>query len=977
MDTVLIQSGKNIKYIYHSADIHIRILERHNEYSKVFENLMITLRDKRSDDFLKNNCVFVICGDIFHKRDKILPETIKLFDDFMTCLSKLLDVIIISGNHDCYQDNNHTDMISGILDIKQYSGIYYLKNTGYYIYNNLKFGVSSLLDKKFCDDSGLNDSYVNIALFHGGISGAVLDNGMIANSGVSPINFKGYDLVLLGDYHQHQFLNKKKTIAYPGSLIQQNFGESSDKGILEWDTVNLEAMFMKISNDYSFLKISDDQNLDNICFTKFSRIKFIQKNFESDDSVIKKELRKRTKIISFVKGIEFNKPVQEIESSEDGDNTTVVFDNFLKKYDTTVSEKLELINDHVMKKIISKSGENDNKRNCINWSISELQFKNVYIYGKDHVNTINFKELDGITGIIAENASGKTSIINIIMYSIFGVASKTKSSLNRNIINKNSKNYFTSIKIDLNEEDETIIIKRTGRNKNRKGKSPVMDEKLEVLSEKNGNIVILTEASKTATQELINKVLGTDRDSFLFTQLLNHTNYSSILNMTSSDISNIFIKLFKMEQFTEIQEIISSDIKLLTLEINSEKSKIQVLENIKENSSNPLYHDDEIVIKPEELTEDEIKAIHFFPDITPEHVKNVELDKSLINIENDILFYQSKMTPGYACLDNYQDKKIDELEKMLEEINFIKIKNTCYSEREYKLSKKYLNNFLDNLEFLRENKTLGDNIEKIYDLLNCVDNFIQCKEVCNEWEEYKEQLKSNEASLLLKTRIIESINFKSSEKIKKIKEQKIIFIKINKFIGINKKKKLELYNKYKISSEISEDVNLKIQEHNKNLSMLLSKNELYKIYKELYSNKNIPSIVMNKLVKNTQNNVNSIIYPLCGLFIHFENDMDNKWEIFFKKENFSLGVEQLSGFQRFAVDTTLKTVLGSKNGIFIVDESADCISENNLDNIDTIFDFLRQNFKNILFVSHNDALKNKVDSNINIDTDTMCSKIIQ
>ena len=33
------ENPRTIKYIYHSADIHIRVLERHQEYNEVFENL--------------------------------------------------------------------------------------------------------------------------------------------------------------------------------------------------------------------------------------------------------------------------------------------------------------------------------------------------------------------------------------------------------------------------------------------------------------------------------------------------------------------------------------------------------------------------------------------------------------------------------------------------------------------------------------------------------------------------------------------------------------------------------------------------------------------------------------------------------------------------------------------------------------------------------------------------------------------------
>ena len=53
---------------------------------------------------------------------------------------------------------------------------------------------------------------------------------ILPNSDIDKDIFDGFDMVLLGDIHKRQYLNDEKTIAYPGSLIQQNFGEDFGKG---------------------------------------------------------------------------------------------------------------------------------------------------------------------------------------------------------------------------------------------------------------------------------------------------------------------------------------------------------------------------------------------------------------------------------------------------------------------------------------------------------------------------------------------------------------------------------------------------------------------------------------------------------------------------------------------------------------------------------------------------------------------------
>ena len=70
--------------------------------------------------------------------------------------------------------------------------------------------------------------------------------------------FKDYDLALLGDIHKRQFLNKEETIAYCGSLIQQNHGEDIGKGYLLWDVPKRKSTYIEIPNDYGYYTINID-----------------------------------------------------------------------------------------------------------------------------------------------------------------------------------------------------------------------------------------------------------------------------------------------------------------------------------------------------------------------------------------------------------------------------------------------------------------------------------------------------------------------------------------------------------------------------------------------------------------------------------------------------------------------------------------------------------------------------------------------
>ena len=66
---------------------------------------------------------------------------------------------------------------------------------------------------------------------------------MEGEKGINKKSFDGYDYTLLGDIHKHQFLIPDK-MAYAGSLIQQNHGETlHNHGFIIWDLKNKKVYF--------------------------------------------------------------------------------------------------------------------------------------------------------------------------------------------------------------------------------------------------------------------------------------------------------------------------------------------------------------------------------------------------------------------------------------------------------------------------------------------------------------------------------------------------------------------------------------------------------------------------------------------------------------------------------------------------------------------------------------------------------------
>jgi DNA repair exonuclease SbcCD nuclease subunit len=295
-----------ITQIIHLADLHIRAGDsaksRYSEYELVMNRIIEDLSTYKP--ILNKETIIVIAGDIFHHKLKIESPGLKLSIQFISGLAKLAEVYIIRGNHDYKQAYpDEPDLIESLLSI-DILNVTYLNKTGHYKVHNIGFGLVSIQDalfsgnthgitqdlpdfptpKYFDDDSNIQ---YKIALFHGPISKTRLPNGMEIMEGHSyPLEwFNGYDSIMLGDIHLQQVNNSKKisittdksthkfkhsiiidnhlltnklTWAYPGSTVQQDFGETLiGHGFLIWDLPTKNIQCYHTHNDYGYVTIKN------------------------------------------------------------------------------------------------------------------------------------------------------------------------------------------------------------------------------------------------------------------------------------------------------------------------------------------------------------------------------------------------------------------------------------------------------------------------------------------------------------------------------------------------------------------------------------------------------------------------------------------------------------------------------------------------------------------------------------------------
>ena len=253
-----------IKCIIHCADIHIRNFIRYEEYAEQLEKFMNEC-EKIASNYERDEVRILIAGDIVNQKNNISNELIVFTSIFLRRLEEIATVIVISGNHDMVMSNtSRTDTLTGIFQTAGFTNCRYLDmileyKSGCVVDDNVIWAVYSTHEDYRKPDIERtieeNPGKTVIGLYHGLITGAKMDNGTLSDSGLDEDAFAGCDVVMAGHIHLRQRINRGNVeIVYPGSLIQQTFGETvSGHGFAVWklegNTLGYE--FIDIENDYS------------------------------------------------------------------------------------------------------------------------------------------------------------------------------------------------------------------------------------------------------------------------------------------------------------------------------------------------------------------------------------------------------------------------------------------------------------------------------------------------------------------------------------------------------------------------------------------------------------------------------------------------------------------------------------------------------------------------------------------------------
>ena len=548
---------RKLKYIHHLSDIQIRNLKRHKEYEEVFEKLYEEVR-KNPD-----NAISYIGGDIAHSKTEMSPELVDQLSRLFKSLADICPLVIIAGNHDANLNNkNRMDVLTPIVENLNHPNLHYLKRTGVYRCGDTNLVVWDVWDKEsdYIKAKDIQDDGTNVVLYHGTVDRSETDLGFKLPSKVKMKMFKDYDLALLGDIHKRQFLNKEETIAYCGSLIQQNHGEDIGKGYLLWDVPKRKSQYIEIPNDYGYYTINiDNGKLPDLSdLPKKPRVRIRVSNTKPAQlKRVLTQLQKKAKIqesvVTRVDGLSKDKVRDNKINIGNVNNVGYQF-SLIEEYlnnNYAVDEDTMIKINKILTELNTKIASEDIIRN-INWKLKKFEFSNMFSYGED--NVVDFTKLNGIIGLFAPNASGKSALLDALAFCLFDIS--TRAVRANNIINKSKTNMHCKLNFEI--DGVNYFIEKRGKKNLRSGHVKV-DIDFWMVDE-NGETTSLNGDQRRTTQLNIRKVVG-DFEDFVLTSMSSQNDSTVFINKTQKERKELLSQFMGLKIFDRLWTQASENIK--------------------------------------------------------------------------------------------------------------------------------------------------------------------------------------------------------------------------------------------------------------------------------------------------------------------------------------------------------------------------------------------------------------------------------
>jgi len=435
--------------------------------------------------------VIVVAGDILHAKTDMSPEMVMMATEFLKNLANIAPTLVIAGNHDLNLSNmNRLDSLTPLIKSINHEQLHYLKHSGIYQVGDTDFAVFSILDDREQWPSVKDcEGRRKIALYHGPVHGAQTDA-------------------------RYVITNRHVETSLFNGFDMVLLGDIHKYQILQERDVHAKKPIIVYASSLIQQNHGNKSRTDN---TNRDKIK------SGSDIVDVNNLNIQNQLIQ---------------------------DWLERQYDNTIDRPLMTKILDVNKNLNAQISHDDHSRN-VHWRPIQLKFSNMFSYGED--NVINFGKMKGIYGVFAQNATGKSSSMDALIFCLYD---KTPRAFRGDHIMNNRKNEFTcQLKFEIN--DEIFYIRRTGTRK-KNG-----DVKVDVLfwkENEDGTHTSLNGEDRRDTNANIRNYVGSYED-FVLTALSGQTSNALFIDKSHSERKDLLIQFMGLSIFDKLCDTANDEMK--------------------------------------------------------------------------------------------------------------------------------------------------------------------------------------------------------------------------------------------------------------------------------------------------------------------------------------------------------------------------------------------------------------------------------
>jgi len=1047
----------------HLADTHIKNLKYHTEYKEIFSQLYEKLREEKVD------CI-IHCGDMAHTKTQISPEFVDLCASFLGNLADIAPTYLILGNHDGnLKNSSRQDALSPIVEALKHPQLHLLKNSGEtpltghksfelisdVIGTNYVLNVLSVFDRENWTRPS-DPEKINIALYHGSIHNCKTDLDWVMENGEDSMDiFEGFDYAMLGDIHRGQAMDPDGRVRYCGSTVQQNHGETDDKGFLLWDVKSKEDFTVEhitLKNPKPFItveltpkgripkgfKVPENARIrlvsnNNLPLNAVRKAADIAKKRFSPESVtfLNRAAGERGTVGDLSTNF-FKEDLRDLAVQKE------FIEEYLKDYqaDEGVLNRVYELNKKFNTTI---EKEEDIARN-INWRLESLEWDNLFNYGED--NSIDFEKLTGIVGIFGKNFSGKSSIVDSLLYTIFNSTSKNTRK-NLNVINQEKQSGKGRVKIRIN--DNVYTIERTSDKYMKKLKGEeTLEAKTDLdffLSDELGNHESKNGLSRIDTDKNIRKIFGS-LDDFLFTSMSSQHGALSFINEGSTRRKEILAKFLDLELFEKKYRLAkdeASEIKVSLNRLSDRKFEEELEGAVEQLESNECLTKEkkgecESIHEDIEKLKEDINAIDVKLHTMPSEIVDIAQIKLSLKEKED---KNVRLSTENEIIRNDCREKRELYDKILKFVDSFDIESYKKRQSEVETLTGKVEQNRSSIELMRERLTRGEKKIELLSEVPCSEEYSHCKfikdaysskrevpgilrevekskttdkqlrtdleqynpqkisehitkfdlvlkrrdEVANSIAQCELQIEKNQNQIITLRNGIKELSSKETayeenkeviENCSVLKEEKTsILSKINRLAKKAESCETLLQQLYISHGSFMERIeNIKNQQNE--AQNLRNQYEAY----DLFMRCTHPNGISYDIIKNKLPAINEEIAKILTNIVDFEaffEEEGNRLNIYIKHPKYDpRPIEMGSGAEKSIAAMAIRLALINvsnlpKGNIFVLDEPATDLDEENMDGFVRTLEMIKSYFKTVLLISHLDSLKDCVDKQLVID----------